>query len=78
MSHMRQTKDLIGKHRIRMFVVVVLALLGGFFIGIVLSQIIGITGMLLFGRVIGIKFLPIPSAIICAVTVLIVLRRRAP
>ncbi len=57
--------------------VIVLALIAGFCLGMVLSQIIGITGLLLFDRAIGIKFLPIYSAVICGLVIPIVLRRKA-
>lgn len=45
--------------------VIAVALLGGFLAGIVLSQIIGITGVLLFDRAGGVKFLPIYLAVVC-------------
>lgn len=46
--------------------VIAVALLGGVLAGIVLSQIIGITGVLLFDRAVGVKFLPIYLAVVCA------------
>ncbi len=54
----------------RTFTVTVLALIGGFFAGIVLSDIIGIIGF----RAVGIRFLfsPYILAITCAVAVPIV------
>lgn len=48
--------------------------------GIVLSQIIGITGVLLFDRAVGVKFHPIYLAVVCAGVASIVdalVRRRA-
>jgi hypothetical protein len=44
--------------------VTMVALVGGFFAGIVLSEIIGIAGFLLFGSIVGFKFLPIVSALV--------------
>ena len=61
----------------RMVSVIVLALIAGFCLGMVLFQIIGITGLLVFDRAVGIKFLPIYSAVVCGVIVPIVLRRKA-
>ncbi len=61
----------------RMVGVIVLALIVGFFLGMVLSQIIGITSMLLFDRAVGIKFLPLYSALACGITLPSVLRRKA-
>jgi len=43
-----------------------IALLGGAVAGLVLSELIGIAGMLLFGKAIGIKFLPVMLAVVCA------------
>jgi len=52
----------------RIFLITVLALIAGFAIGIKLSEIIGIVGMLGFGRAVGIKYLPIYLAIVSAIT----------
>ena len=57
-----------------------IALAGGFVAGILLSEVIGIAGMLLFQRAVGIKYLPVYLAIACAVIALIAdlaLRRRS-
>ena len=51
----------------RTLIVTVLALIGGFFAGIVLSEMIGIAGFLLFDSVVGFKFLPLVSALAAAV-----------
>ena len=51
----------------RTLIVTVLALVGGFFAGIVLSEIIGIAGFLLFDSVVGFKFLPLVSALAAGV-----------
>lgn len=50
----------------RMAKVAVIAPIGGFFGGLVLSQIIGIGGLLLFDRAVGIRFLPLYLAVVCA------------
>lgn len=43
------------------------ALIAGFVIGIKLSEVIGIVGVLRFGRIVGIKYLPIYLAIVAAI-----------
>jgi hypothetical protein len=48
-------------------VITILALFIGFLIGLQLSEWIGIVGVLGFGRVVGIKYLPIYTAIALAV-----------
>jgi hypothetical protein len=48
---------------VKTLVVTALALIGGFFAGIVLSEVIGIAGFLLFDSVVGFKFLPLVSAL---------------
>lgn len=64
----------------RTVVVTVLALIGGFLAGIVLSEIIGVVGLVLFEDVIGVRFLPVVTALVAAVAaVILTLRaRRAP
>ncbi len=47
--------------------VIALAIVGGLVAGLVLSEIIGIVGMLVFGTEAGLKFLPVYLAIACAV-----------
>lgn len=51
----------------RNIVVTVLALIIGFLIGITLSEVIGIVGVLGFGRAVGIKYLPVYTAIALAI-----------
>ena len=51
----------------RIFVITLVALIVGFLIGIVLSEWIGIIGVLGFGRAVGIKYLPVYTAIISAI-----------
>jgi hypothetical protein len=64
----------------RTVVVTVLALIGGFLAGIVLSEIIGVVGLLVFEDVVGVRFLPVVTALVAAVAaVILTLRaRRAP
>ena len=51
----------------RMFVITLVALLIGFLIGIKLSEFIGIIGVLGFGRVMGVKYLAVYTAILLAI-----------
>lgn len=46
----------------RILAAIGLGLLGGFFAGIIVSQVIGIVGVLIFQQPWGIKFLPIYTA----------------
>ena len=59
-----------NRHRVgfgtRTVLVTVLALIAGFVSGIVLSEIIGIVGFLLFNRGVGIRYRPILLAVVCA------------
>ena len=57
----------------RILLTTLLALIAGFVIGIWLSEVIGIVGMLGFGRAIGIKYLPIYLAIVFAIVANIVI-----
>jgi putative tricarboxylic transport membrane protein len=64
----------------RSVALITLGLVGGFFVGIVLSEIIGVIGYLAFGRAVGIKFLALYLAAACAILAPIVdtaSRRRA-
>lgn len=51
----------------RNILITVLALIIGFLIGITLSEVLGIVGVLGFGRAVGIKYLPVYTAIISAI-----------
>lgn len=51
----------------RMFLLTILALFIGFVMGMMISEVIGIAGFVGFGRVIGIKYLPVYTAIAFAV-----------
>jgi hypothetical protein len=55
--------------------VTVLAVVGGLAAGLVLSEIIGIIGVLVFGTAAGVKFLPVYLAIACAVAAPVLYRR---
>jgi hypothetical protein len=55
--------------KMRILLITVISLIAGFAIGISLSEIIGIVGVLGFGRVMGIKYLPIYLAIASAIVV---------
>lgn len=55
--------------------VIVLATIGGLLAGLLLSEIIGITGMLVFGTAVGLKFLPVYLAIVGAVAAPLLYRR---
>jgi hypothetical protein len=55
--------------------VAVLGIAGGLAAGLVLSEIIGIVGMLAFDTAIGFKFLPVYLAVACAVAVPLLYRR---
>ena len=56
----------------RLLLVVLVGCIGGFILGIALSELIGIFGMVLFDKPIGIKYLPFYTAILCAVVVPII------
>lgn len=55
--------------------VTVLALVGGLLAGLLLSEIIGIIGVLVFGTAAGLKFLPVYLAIAGAVAAPLLYRR---
>jgi len=59
----------------RTLAVSVTALIVGLLAGLVLSEVIGIIGFLVFDRFVGVRFLPILLAIACAVAAPIVDRR---
>jgi hypothetical protein len=56
-----------GRMKMRFFAITLIALIVGFFIGLTLSEVIGIVGFLGFGRVIRIKYLPVYTAIALAI-----------
>ena len=53
----------------------VLVIIGGLLAGLVLSEIIGIIGMLVFGTEAGIKYLPLYLAAACAVATPVLYQR---
>lgn len=53
----------------RLLLAVFMGGIGGFILGIVLSEFIGVFGMILFNEPIGIKFLPYFTALLCAIVV---------
>jgi Family of unknown function (DUF5957) len=55
--------------------VIVLAAVGGLLAGLMLSEIIGIVGMLVLGTAVGLKFLPVYLAIAGAVAAPLFYRR---
>ena len=55
--------------------VTVLAIVGGLVAGLLLSEVIGIIGVLVFGTAAGIKFLPVYLAIAGAIAVPVLYRR---
>jgi hypothetical protein len=55
--------------------VAVLGIAGGLVAGLVLSEIIGIVGMLAFDTAVGFKFLPVYLAVACAVAAPLLYRR---
>jgi hypothetical protein len=57
---------LLEVFRVRTLVMVVLGLVLGFVAGMVASEIIGIVGFLAFDRLVGIRFLPLISAVVGA------------
>jgi hypothetical protein len=69
----------MGRISVKRIAITALALIGGFFAGIVLSEIIGIIGYFLFDTLIGFKLLPFVSALAAAGTAVVVAgRRRRP
>jgi len=52
-------------------VIVLIAIVGGFVGGFILSELIGLLGFLLFGKAVGVKYLPLILPMICAVVALI-------
>ncbi|SES90275.1 hypothetical protein SAMN05421676_10266 [Salinibacillus kushneri] len=53
----------------RIFLGILVGLIGGFVLGIALSSFIGILGMMIFNEPMGIKYLSYFTAMICAVVV---------
>ncbi|GIN58533.1 DUF5957 family protein [Lederbergia ruris] len=53
----------------RLFLAVIVGIIGGFIVGIALSSFIGILGMVLWNEPMGIKFLPYFTSFVCAILV---------
>ncbi|KRG15699.1 hypothetical protein ACA30_04985 [Virgibacillus soli] len=53
----------------RLFLAVIVGIIGGFILGIALSSFIGILGVVLWNEPMGIKFLPYFTSFICAIIV---------
>ena len=51
---------------------VLIGFIGGFILGIALSEIIGIFGMVIFNTAMGIKYLPFYTAMLCAIVLPII------
>lgn len=56
----------------RIFLAILVGIFGGFFLGIALSSFLGIFGMTLFNKPLGIKYLPYISSFLCAIAVPII------
>ena len=56
----------------RIFIAVLIGIIGGFVLGIALSSFLGVFGMLLFDKPLGIKYLPYFTSVICAIAVPII------
>jgi O-antigen ligase len=65
-----------GRISVKTITTTALALIGGFFAGIVLSEIIGIIGYFVFDSLIGFKLLPFVSALAAAGAAVVVANRR--
>jgi hypothetical protein len=56
----------------RIFIAILVGIIGGFVLGIALSSFIGVLGMILFNEPMGVKYLSYYTAIICAILVPII------
>lgn len=61
----------------RTFIAIIVGLIGGFILGIALSSIIGVTGIMFLDKPIGIKYLSYYTAVICAIVVPIIDSKRS-
>ncbi len=59
----------------RIFSAMIVGLVGGFIVGIALSSFIGVIGMTLFDKPIGVKYLSFYTSFICAIVVPIMDRK---
>lgn len=53
----------------RVILAVLVGIIGGFILGIALSSFLGVFGMILFDKPLGIKYLPYFTSLLCAVAV---------
>ncbi|WP_342389194.1 DUF5957 family protein [Salinicoccus bachuensis] len=53
----------------RIFLAMIVGVVGGFILGIALSSMIGVLGMMVFNQPVGIKYLPYFTALGCAILV---------
>jgi uncharacterized membrane protein YeaQ/YmgE (transglycosylase-associated protein family) len=60
----------------RMVSAIVAGVVGGFLAGVLISQVGAIAGLLLLGQPVGIKFLPIGTAVVGAIIVPVLAARR--
>lgn len=51
----------------KIFVAIIIGLIGGFILGVALSSFLGIFGMTVLNQPLGIKYLPYITAFICAI-----------
>lgn len=65
-----------GRISLKTIAITALALIGGFFAGLVLSEIIGIIGFFLFDKLVGFQLLPFVAALAAAGTAVAVTKRR--
>lgn len=56
---------------------VLIGCVGGFFLGIALSSLIGTIGMMVFQQPIGIKYFPYFTAMLCAIVVPVIEQKRS-
>jgi hypothetical protein len=61
-----------GEIDMRTVMMIVCGLIGGFLGGLILSELIGIVGVLLFDQAVGIRFLPLYLAVVGAIAAPIV------
>ncbi|WP_078596272.1 DUF5957 family protein [Evansella clarkii] len=60
----------------KMFLAMIVGLIGGFILGIALSSFIGVIGITVFGQAVGIKFLPYYTSLVCAVALPVIEYKR--
>ncbi len=53
----------------KIFIAMIVGLIGGFILGIALSSFIGVIGVAVFDKPMGIKYLPYLTSFLCAIVV---------